>query len=289
MHENRRDLPPKVGVVSKFSRTLRARTPLLIILDPPLVFWMAVSIATNSLVSITATKMLLTPTRRVGVNIGQKSAIATNSSSDWRNYSVGVNNGHKIAIGTNLTLCMLFVILYLEMRTQSCMKSIPSAPRMSAQCGPNVVWAPLSCCSIMDIAAEGELSGNESQSCMNPWSRVHPGCAQCRPNECGCYRVVISGGVICSWNDDFTNSADHELKHDQNFITAGKILRLIICSHSHLTTLEAAQCIRIELSVHHLGALADVMQPDWVSFMATSRARPLSAYPCTHCLAVCSF
>ena len=39
--------------------------------------------------------MLLTPTRRVGVNIGQKSAIATNSSSDWRNYSVGVNNGHK--------------------------------------------------------------------------------------------------------------------------------------------------------------------------------------------------
>ena len=36
----------------------------------------AVSIATNSLVSITATKMLLTPTRRVGVNIGQKSAIA---------------------------------------------------------------------------------------------------------------------------------------------------------------------------------------------------------------------
>ena len=56
--------------------------------------------------------MLLTPTRRVGVNIGQKSAIATNSSSDWRNYSVGVNNGHKSAIGTNLTLCMPFVILY---------------------------------------------------------------------------------------------------------------------------------------------------------------------------------
>ena len=46
------------------------------------VFYSAVSIATNSLVSITATKMLLTPTRRVGVNIGQKSAIATNSSSD---------------------------------------------------------------------------------------------------------------------------------------------------------------------------------------------------------------
>ena len=45
-------------------------------------FLLAVSIATNSLVSITATKMLLTPTRRVGVNIGQKSAIATNSSSD---------------------------------------------------------------------------------------------------------------------------------------------------------------------------------------------------------------
>ena len=42
----------------------------------------AVSIATNSLVSITATKMLLTPTRRVGVNIGQKITIATNSSSD---------------------------------------------------------------------------------------------------------------------------------------------------------------------------------------------------------------
>ena len=73
---------------------------------------LAVSIATNSLVSITATKMLLTPTRRVGVNIGQKSAIATNSSSDWRHYSVGVNNSHKSAIGTNLTLCMLFVILY---------------------------------------------------------------------------------------------------------------------------------------------------------------------------------
>ena len=72
-------------------------------------FHKAVSIATNSLVSITTTKMLLTPTRRVGVSIGQKNAIATNSSSD---YSVGVNNSHKSAIGTNLTLCMLFVILY---------------------------------------------------------------------------------------------------------------------------------------------------------------------------------
>ena len=38
---------------------------------------MVVSIATNLLVSITATKMLLTPTPRVGGNIGQKSAIAT--------------------------------------------------------------------------------------------------------------------------------------------------------------------------------------------------------------------
>ena len=56
--------------------------------------------------------MLLTPTRNIGVNIGQETAIATNSSSDWRHYSVGVNNSHKNAIGTNLTLCMLFVILY---------------------------------------------------------------------------------------------------------------------------------------------------------------------------------
>ena len=49
---------------------------------PSLLKKKAVSIATNSLVSIMATKMLLTPTRRVGVNIGQKNAIATNSSID---------------------------------------------------------------------------------------------------------------------------------------------------------------------------------------------------------------
>ena len=54
----------------------------------------------------------------------------------------------------------------------------------------------------MDIAAEGELSGNESQSCMNPWSRVHPDVH----NVDRMSVVVISW---CSWNDDFTNSADH--------------------------------------------------------------------------------
>ena len=59
----------------------------------------AVSIATNSLVSITVTKMLLTPTRRVGVNIGQKSAIATNSS--------GATDATTLSVSTTATKALL--------------------------------------------------------------------------------------------------------------------------------------------------------------------------------------
>ena len=59
----------------------------------------AVSIATNSLVSIT-------PTRRVGVNIGQKSAIGTNSHmkkfcGEMVARRVGGNSAFLVDIDTN--------------------------------------------------------------------------------------------------------------------------------------------------------------------------------------------
>ena len=57
----------------------------------------------------------------------------------------------------------------------------------------------------------------------------------------GCYRVVISGRChnYAAEMTTLFNSADY---YDQNVITTHKILSLIICGHSHLTALEAAQC-----------------------------------------------
>ena len=67
--------------------------------------------------------------------------------------------------------------------------------------------------------------------------------AQCdRMNVRGCYRVVISGRGRCHMQLKRRFYLIQLIIMIKILLTAYKILSLIICNHSHLTALEAAQC-----------------------------------------------